>query len=305
MITKTILITGANGLLGQKLVQKLSGREAVQLIATGLGPNRNPMDEGYVYEKMDITKPEQVRSLFEKYAPSEVINSAAMTNVDQCETDREGCRQLNVVAVETLIALCREFDTKLIHLSTDFIFDGEAGPYTEKDKPNPLSYYGETKKVAEDLLMASGIHYAIARTMLVYGTVADMSRSNFALWAKGALEKGQSINVVNDQWRCATLAEDLAEGVVLITMKDKEGIYNISGPDLHSIFELVEMVADHWKLDKSLINPISSSSLNQAAKRPPKTGFLILKAQTELGYRPRTFKEGLFVLAKQLSDAGH
>lgn len=304
MITKTILITGANGLLGQKLVQKLSGREAVQLIATGLGPNRSASEEGYVYEKMDITDPASMRAIFEQYGPTDVINSAAMTNVDQCERDREGCLKLNVTAVENLIALCKEFDAKLIHISTDFIFDGEDGPYSEKDTPNPLSYYGETKKIAEDLLIASGLPYAIARTMLVYGLVADMSRSNIVLWAKGALEKGEKINVVNDQFRCPTLAEDLAEGVVLITMKDKQGVFHISGPDMHSIFDMANIVADHWELDKSLITAIDSSTLNQAAKRPPKTGFLILKAQTELGYRPRTFKEGLQVLARQLTDDG-
>lgn len=304
MIEKTILITGANGLLGQKLVQKLSGREAVQLIATGMGPNRNPIDDGYGYEKMDITNLAQMREVFDLYGPSEVINCAAMTNVDQCEKDREGCLKLNVTAVENLIALCKEFDAKLIHISTDFIFDGEAGPYTEKDTPNPLSYYGETKKIAEDLLISSGIPYAIARTMLVYGLVSDMSRSNIVLWAKGALEKGEKINVVNDQFRCPTLAEDLAEGVVLMTMKDREGIFNISGPDMHSIFDMVNIIAEHWELDKSLITPISSNTLNQAAKRPPKTGFIILKAQTELGYRPRTFKEGLHVLARQLTDEG-
>jgi dTDP-4-dehydrorhamnose reductase len=224
--------------------------------------------------------------------------------VDQCEKDRDQCWLLNTTAVGYIVDLCKEFNTRLIHISTDFIFDGEAGPYTEKATPNPLSWYGKSKLEAENIIMTSGIPYSIARTMLVLGVVPDMSRSNLVLWAKGALEKGQKINVVNDQYRCPTLAEDLAEGVVLMTMKDKNGIYNISGPDMHSIYELVEMVADHWKLDKSLINAVSSSTLNQPAKRPPKTGFIILKAQSEIGYRPHTFKESLGVIDKQLQDWG-
>lgn len=304
MIAKTILITGANGLLGQKLVQKLSRRDAVHLIATGTGPNRNSLDEGYVYEQMDITKPEQVREIFVKYEPTEIINTAAMTNVDQCEKEQEACWALNTTAVETQVALCKEFETRMVHISTDFIFDGEAGPYTEKATPNPLSWYGKSKLEAEKIIVNSGVPYSIARTMLVFGVVADMSRSNFVLWAKKSLEEGKPINVVNDQWRCPTLAEDLAEGVVLMTMKDKQGIYNISGPDMHSIYDMVQLVADHWKLDKSLITAVDSASLNQPAKRPPKTGFIILKAQTELGYRPRTFREALSMVDKQLNEWG-
>lgn len=301
MIAKTIVVTGANGLLGQKLVQKLARRDAVHLIATGIGPNRNPLEEGYVYEPMDITQPDQVRAIFAKYEPTELIHTAAMTNVDQCEQEQEACWELNVKAVETLVELCKEFETRIIHISTDFIFDGAAGPYTEKATPNPLSWYGKSKLEAENVILLAGIPHAIARTMLVFGVVADMSRSNFVLWAKQALEAGKPINVVNDQWRCATLAEDLAEGVILITMKDKGGIYNISGPDMHTIYEMVQMVADHWKLDHDLVTPVSSSTLNQPAKRPPKTGFIILKAQTELGYRPKTFREALNVIDKQLT----
>ncbi|MFM2376605.1 MAG: hypothetical protein RLZZ165_1702 [Bacteroidota bacterium] len=302
MIAKTIVITGANGLLGQKLVQKLARREAVHLIATGIGRNRLPIEEGYVYEKMDITKPDQVREIFQKYGPTEIINTAAMTNVDQCETEQEACWELNAKAVETQVALCQEFGTRMVHISTDFVFDGAAGPYTEKAIPNPLSVYGRSKLEAENIVMSSGIRYAIARTMLVFGVVPDMSRSNIVLWAKKTLEAHQPIRAVNDQWRCPTLAEDLAEGVVLMTMKDKGGIYHISGPEMYSIHEIIQIVADHWKLDPSLITAEDSIGLNQAAKRPPRTGFIILKAQTELGYRPRTFREALAVVEKQLAD---
>lgn len=304
MIAKTILLTGANGLLGQKLVTKLSRRDAVQLIATGTGPNRNEVDEGYVYVSMDVTKPEQVRAVFEQYSPSEVIHTAAMTNVDQCEREPEACWDLNTKAVQTLVDMCKVFKARLIHISTDFIFDGAAGPYSEKATPNPLSVYGRSKLEAENIVIASGIPYAIARTMLVFGVVPDMSRSNIVLWVKKSLENGQAIKVVHDQWRCPTLAEDLAEGVVLMTMKDRNGIYNISGPDMLSVHEMSLAVAEHWELDASLITPVDSSTLNQPAKRPPKTGFIILKAQTELGYRPRTFREALSVVEKQLVELG-
>ncbi len=302
MIAKTILITGANGLLGQKLVDKLSNRAAIQLVATGRGSNRNPNTEGYAYEELDITDETRMRELFEVYQPTELINCAALTHVDKCELDPDLCEELNVKAVELMCQVCRDFGTRIIHISTDFIFDGEDGPYAEKDKPNPLSVYGRSKLRGEEIVLGAGIPFAIARTMLVYGVVADMSRSNIVLWAKKALSDGQSINVVNDQFRSPTLAEDLAEGVILIAMKEKTGIYHLSGPETLSVVEMVRQVAAHWDLDASLITEIDSTTLAQPAKRPPRTGFVILKAQTELGYRPRNFRDGLQVIERQLFD---
>lgn len=302
MIGKTIFVTGSNGLLGQKLVDKLANRTAVQLVATSRGPNRNPRVEGYAYEPLDILDEERMRDLFEVYQPSELINCAAMTHVDRCEEDPEQCEALNVTALEIMIRVCRDFGTKIIHVSTDFIFDGEAGPYQEKDKPNPLSVYGHSKLKGERLVLESGLPYAIARTMLVYGVVADMSRSNIVLWAKKALSDNQNINVVNDQFRSPTLAEDLAEGVIQLAMRERTGIYHLSGPEVLSIVEMVQQVAEHWGLEKDLITEVSSATLNQAAKRPPRTGFVILKAQTELGYKPRSFRDGLAVVERQLLE---
>ncbi len=302
MITKTIILTGSNGLLSQKLIDKLSSRTAVELIATSQGPNRYPSSEGYTYESLDIMDEERMRALFDLYQPTELINCAAMTHVDKCEQDKEKCWDLNVRAVEIMARVCKEFGVRMIHLSTDFIFDGEDGPYEERDTPNPISYYGESKLAGEKVLEESGIQYAIARTMLVYGVVWDMSRSNLVLWARKALSNEQKINVVNDQFRSPTLAEDLAEGCILIAMKDKTGVYHISGPDTLSIVEMVYEVADHFGLERDLITEVDSATLGQVAKRPPKTGFVILKAQTELGYRPHTFKEGLEVVERQLGE---
>ncbi|MEM0999204.1 MAG: SDR family oxidoreductase [Bacteroidota bacterium] len=301
MLAKTILITGSNGLLGQKLVDRLAGRDAVQLVATSLGVNLNPNATGYVYENLDVLDPVAIQAVFEQYQPTEVIHTAAMTHVDRCEQERDQCRQLNVDSVRYLVDACRRYGAKIIHVSTDFVFDGESGPYREKDTPNPLSLYGETKLEGERIVIESGIPFAIARTMLVYGVVADMSRSNIVLWARKALANEEHINVVNDQFRSPTLAEDLAEGIILIAMKEKTGLYHISGPRTMSILEMVEEIADFWGYPPEFIHAIDSQTLNQAAKRPPKTGFIILKAQTELGYRPHTFREGLAIVDKQLT----
>ncbi|MBY0543521.1 MAG: SDR family oxidoreductase [Sphingobacteriaceae bacterium] len=299
---KTVLVTGSNGLLGQKITEKILNEGGVNLIATSKGENRYPIKEGYVYADMDILNPDNVREVIKSYMPDAILHTAAMTNVDTCEDQKELAYQLNVTAVATLIQICEELDIQLVHLSTDFIFDGENGPYTEEAAPNPLSYYGETKLMAEELIKKSKAKWVILRTIIVYGIVSDMSRSNIVLWAKGALEKGQPLNIVNDQWRMPTLAEDLADICFLAIEHDAQGVYNASGKDMMSISELVAKVADFWHLDKGLINEISAETLNQTAKRPKKTGFILDKSMTELNYQPHSFEEGLAILDKQLRD---
>ena len=185
-----VLITGANGLLGQKLVNLYSDNDAVELIATAKGPDRNP--EGtHTYIEMDITNEDEVLRVIQSNKPDVIINTAAMTHVDQCELNPEACRLLNVTAVEYLVRAAKKTNSHFIHLSTDFVFDGLAGPYSEEDEPNPLSIYAESKLESEKLVEESGLKYAIARTMLVYGIVPDMSRSNIILWVKKSLEEGK------------------------------------------------------------------------------------------------------------------
>lgn len=300
---KKILITGSNGLLGQKLIYALLKRDDVAVVATSSGPNRMVRTEGYKYESLDITNKEAVETVMLKYSPDVVINTAAMTNVDACETKREECWAVNVTAVQNFVDViaATKSGCHFIHLSTDFIFDGHKGTeYVETDEPNPLSYYALSKAESEKILIKSSINWSIARTIIVYGIVDNMSRSNIVLWAKDALTKGQKINVVDDQFRSPTLAEDLAYGCILIADKKAKGIFHLSGPKTMSILELVYAVADHWDLDKSLITPSKSDNLNQAAKRPPRTGFDISKARKELGYEPHTFEEGLKILDGQL-----
>jgi dTDP-4-dehydrorhamnose reductase len=298
---KTILVTGSNGLLGQKITECILNTDMhYELIATSKGINRYPVKEGYIYQEMDITDIDNVTSVIEAYRPDAIIHTAAMTNVDTCESHKEQAFELNVTAVEILANLCELHNIQLIHLSTDFVFDGEHGPYDELAAPNPLSYYGETKLRAEEIIKNSKCKWAILRTIIVYGVVSDMSRSNIVLWAKGALEKGEVINVVNDQWRMPTLVEDLANCCLLAVEKDAYGVFNASGKNMMSISELVRCVAHFWNLDQNLIKEVSSASLNQTAKRPVKTGFILDKTINELGYKPRSFIEGLEILDQQL-----
>ena len=300
---KKILITGSNGLLGQKIVHALLKRDDIVIIATSVGENRIKVKEGYTYKTLDITSKEQVESVIKEHTPDVIINTAAMTNVDACESQKEECWALNVTAVQNIVDAINDIapQTHLVHLSTDFVFDGEKGSeYIETDTPNPISNYSVSKYESEKILQQSNIKWAIARTIIIYGIVDDMSRSNLVLWAKGALEKGDEITVIDDQFRSPTYSEDLADGCILIADKGATGIYHLSGPETYSIYDLVMQVADFWKLDKSLITRSDSKTLNQAAGRPPYTGFVLDKARKDLGYNPHTFKEGLALLDKQL-----
>lgn len=299
MSKKKILITGSNGLLGQKLVLLLANQSDIHLIATARGKNRLPFTEGYEYLEMDITNPEQVAEVIEQVKPNAIIHTAAMTNVDQCEFEKDLCWAMNVKAVEYLTEACEKHDIYLCHLSTDFVFDGKVGPYSEEAQPSPVSYYGWTKYAAEEVVKRSKCRWSIARTVLVYGIVSDMSRSNIILWVKKSLEEGKNIKVVTDQFRTPTLAEDLAKGCWLMTDKEAEGIFHISGKDFLTPYEMAIKTADFFYLDKSLISEADSSNFSQPAKRPPRTGFILDKAVSVLGYHPVSFEEGIAVVAEQ------
>lgn len=300
-----ILITGSNGLLGQKLIAALRNEVTVDLLATSRGGDRSPDPLGSRYRALDITDQGEVDAVFDGFRPEVVVHTAAMTNVDACELDPVACQLQNVTATAHLVRAAERHGSHFIHLSTDFIFDGGNGPYREEDEPAPLSVYGQSKLDAERIVIDSRLsRWAIARTIIVYGIAEGLSRSNVVLWAKGALEKGQPIKVVDDQWRMPTLAEDLADGCIRIAKQGATGIYHLSGPDGMSILELVERVGAFFQLDTSVVTAVKSDSLGQPAKRPPRTGFILDKARTDLGYAPRGFEAGLEVLREQLAIEG-
>lgn len=297
----SILITGSNGLLGQKLVN-LFLEKNIPFLATSKGDNRNPDCPTENYRNLDVTNPDEIEMLLATNAFGALIHTAAMTNVDQCEEDRAGCDKLNVDAVQYLWTVCKKFSIHFQLLSTDFIFDGEKGNYSEEDSPAPLSYYGTSKVKAEALLSAdSNKNWSIVRTIIVYGTAHNMSRSNLILWAMNALPKGQPMNIVDDQFRAPTWADDLALGCWLVIEKRQTGIFHISGPETKSILDWVLLIGQHFGWSTENVTAISSSTLSQVAKRPPKTGFNLSKSKALLGYQPKNMGETLDYLVVELA----
>lgn len=297
-----ILVTGSNGLLGQKLIYKLIQQPSIEVIATSKGENRISEKKGYQYFSLDISEREEVMKLISEIKPDCIINTAAMTNVDACENDKAACKALNIDAVAFLIEAAKPFNAHFIHISTDFVFDGKEGPYREDDIPNPLSYYANSKLESEKLVETSGLDWAILRTIIIYGVLDDVQRSNLVLWTKSSLEEGKFIDVITDQYRSPTLAEDLADACFAAALKRAQGIYHISGSedDIDSILNLVKKVAGFYGLEQSLIRPVTSAELNQTAVRPLRTGFILDKARIELGYEPHSFLEGLKIVTRQL-----
>ena len=277
-----VVITGSNGLLGQSLLKLLlQEKDTYKIFGFSRGENRSGRDD-FSYVSIDITDEEKLKDTLLDIHPNFIINTAAMTQVDDCEGDKEACDLLNVTVVKWLAEISDEINAHLIHLSTDFIFDGIKGSYKETDTPNPLSYYGLSKLKSEEILINSKIDYIILRTILVYGKVYDMSRSNIVLWVKSMLEKGKEITIVDDQFRTPTYVEDLALACKISMDKKATGIFNISSNELLSVYEIAQQIADAFHLDKSLIKPISTSTLNQTAPRPAKTGFDLSKTNKVL-----------------------
>ena len=242
---------------------------------------------------MDITDAEACVSLFDKFQPDVLIHAAAMTQVDNCEDERETCDLINITGVSNLIKAIGHRNTHFVHISTDFIYEGDEEEYFEDSKVNPLSYYGMSKLKSEEILINSKINYTILRTILVFGKVHEMSRANIVLWVKERLEKGEEITIVNDQYRAPTYVEDLALACKISIEKKALGIFHVSSNKLLSIYEISQQIAEVFYLNKSLIKPIPTSLLNQRAIRPAKTGFDLTKTKRDLGIHSKSFKEDL------------
>ncbi|MEM1128187.1 MAG: dTDP-4-dehydrorhamnose reductase [Bacteroidota bacterium] len=301
MIYSRVLITGANGLVGQALVKLLSTMPVYDVLATGRSSQPRFVGGSCGYVPLDVTREEAVKQVFMDFAPDVVVHCAAMTKVDRCEQHRDACWQVNVEAVERLARWCHRTGSRLIQLSTDFVFDGTNGPYREDARPNPVNFYGKSKLAAENATRAAGLdRWSIVRPVLIFGTGSQLSRSNFVLWVVRELTQGRTIQVVTDQFRTPTYAPDLALGIEKIIRYRKHGLYHLSGRDLVSVHAFAHLIAEAFDLDPSLIQPTDASAFSQPAARPARTGFIILKAESELGYKPRSLQAALRHLGTQL-----
>lgn len=300
LLMRRILVTGANGLLGQKLAELFAREMAYELLLTSKHPDSVFLNEQIDYTPLDITAKREVRDLLLSFRPEWIINGAALTGVDACETQRDLSWRVNVTGVENLIDAAKRVGAKIIQLSSDYVFDGRNGPYEENARPNPLNYYGKTKLAGENALRISKLPYVIVRTMILYGTGRQV-KQNFALWLLERLREKKPVTVAEDQIGSPTLVDDLAYGIAKVIERDKEGTYHISGPDLISRYDFAVKLANVFGLESSWVEAVKTDRLNQPALRPLKSGFITLKAQSELGLRTMNAEQGLQTLKSQMN----
>lgn len=247
-------------------------------------------DVVHSYLTMDLSDRASTTKLIVEHEPDVIIHAGAMTNVDLCESEREKCWDVNVNGTEHIIQAAESVGAKLMFLSTDYIFDGKSGPYNEEDRPNPVSYYGRSKLAAENAIRGSRIEWIIVRTIVLYGHSCHGGHS-FLTWLIGSLREGKPVRIVNDQWSNATFVDDLAHAIKSLTDSDYIGIFNIAGDEIITRYEFSRRIADHFKLDKSLITPISTSELDLPAGRPLRSGLITEKAEKLLNYHPTELTE--------------
>ena len=271
-----VLVTGGNGLLGTKTVGLLlsQGRQPVSASLEADCLNRFLGD--FPFFHLDITDPRAVSELVAEIRPDAVIHTAAFTAVDACETQRELSRRVNVDGTANVAAACAEAAVRLVHISTEYVFDGENGPYTEEDIPNPISHYGLTKLESETAVKERCSDWAIARTTVLFGDAPNV-RPSFVAWLVDRLGKGETVRVVDDQIGSPTLADNLSEMLLAILDSGRQETYNTVGDSIINRHSFAVMAAELYGLNPGLIQRIKTSELNQPAPRPLRAGLIMDK----------------------------
>ncbi|WP_346238079.1 SDR family oxidoreductase [Niabella insulamsoli] len=288
-----IFVTGTNGFVGSYIVQELleQGYEVFASSRTG-DESSFVRYKNYRFAQVDFADPFSLQDAFDFVKPDVVIHSGAMSKPDECELKQAEAFDANVFGTVQLLLNAEAYRSFFVHLSSDFIFDGEKGMHTEEDLPNPISYYGKTKLQAEEAVSEYAHGFAIVRTVFVYGKPL-YGRDSFITMIAKKLKNKEPFKVVNDQTRTPTHASDLAKGIAAIIKQRAEGIFNIAGSDVLTPYEMALATANHLHISDHQLQPVDRTSFKEIAQRPLKGGLNISKAQHELGYQPMSFQEGL------------
>jgi len=304
MTKKKLLVFGVSGLTGYKIAKTAVNKYDV----FGTYNERKTELPNCNISKLDITNQTELEKLFSDVKPNIVINTTALHNVDFCEENHEQATLINSKAVSNLHDNSEKHDAKFVHISTDYVFDGKkTEPYTEKDIPNPISFYGESKLQGENSLQNSD--HIIIRPSVVYGwtplelagTVSSSGKPmNFAMWLLTKLNKKESLKIVTDQFATATLADTLAESAIKIAESNGSGIYHVSGLSCESRFEFSKKLAKEFGYDENQIQPTDSSQFKQKAKRPTYSCLDCNKAMKEFSLNLLKTEDALKIMKEQV-----
>jgi dTDP-4-dehydrorhamnose reductase len=304
-MARTLLILGASGLTGYKLMKITKDTFHVY----GTYNVRVTSDKELI--KLDIKDEDNLKKVFMQIKPDIVFNTTALHNVDYCESHEDEAYNINTKAVGIIADLCNKLGSRLIHISTDFVFDGsKKGNYSESDTPNPLSVYGKSKLAGEWQAKRSA-SYSILRTSVVYGWTplerqGSISSSgkpmNFGLWVLSKLNRGEEITVVNDQFTSPTLADVLAEVAIKIATEDTNELYHVSGTACLSRYEFTRKISKvmGYSYNDNSIRPIGSNAFAQLAKRPMNSCLNCEKLENELRYKLPDINSSLKTMRSQI-----
>jgi dTDP-4-dehydrorhamnose reductase len=285
-----VVVTGSSGLLGTRLMSVLRGDYEV------VGIDRY-VPEGQRDLAVDITQKERTMESIVRSAPEVVVHTAAETDVDRCETDRDLARRINVEGTTNIADACSKVGARLILLSTDYVFDGNKGNYAETDEPSPISFYGLTKLEAERIVASTTSSSLIIRTSVLYGW--HPSKLNFVTWALKGLREGQTLKVVNDHINSPTFADNLAEAILKAIKWNSRGVLHIAGSESVNRFDFARRIARQFGLDERLLVPVKMSDLNWIARRPKDSSLNVGKAEKELSIELFGVDRGLDEMARR------
>ncbi|HDN83556.1 MAG TPA: dTDP-4-dehydrorhamnose reductase [Candidatus Altiarchaeales archaeon] len=286
-----IFVTGGSGLLGSKITE-IAPERGYDVYS---GYCRHKPEFGKAV-KLDLTDADSIVRAINDVEPDVIIHTAALTDVDRCEVDKDLAYKINVEGTKIIAEVARKFDSFLIYISTDYVFDGNEGLYKEEDETNPVNYYGYTKLLGEKYCQ----DFCIARTCVIYGAKPASGKVNFALWLINKLEKGESVRIVTDQYITPTLNTNLAKMLLEIAERKITGIFHLAGATRVSRFEFAKEIARVFGLDESLIIPSRMDEINWIAKRPRDSSLDASKAAKYLNEKPYDLRKALKVLKGEI-----
>ena len=299
---KHLLVIGSTGLVGSKVVEKA---ETYGYEAYGTqNARRSPHPRSH---NLDITDSSAVMKLVEEIRPAAIVNTAALHNVDYCESHRDEAERVNVNGVENLAEAASRHKARLIHLSTDYVFDGKTGHYKESDKPNPLSYYALTKVEAEQAASKTS-SFAIVRPSVIYGwnkleangiPSSSGKTINFAMYVLDKLAKKETTKAVTDQFSSPTLADNLADAILKLVGYQKNGIFHTAGRSCISRYDFALKIASTFGYPENMVQPITSTDFKQVARRPQNSCLSVEMTERALGMQFLTADEGIGQMKSQ------
>ena len=289
-----ILVLGGSGLVGEHFTTNSKLNDFITTYKNN-ETNFSNISSVKINLPQDWSKLEE---LILKEKPDVVLNSIAYSNPDFCETNREEAYTLHVKISEKITTLCSKINSKIVFLSTDYVFDGKKGNYTENDKPNPINYYGHTKDLAEKIILKNE-NNLVLRTAMVYGL---SSKVRFLRYVIENLKKDQEINTYDDIFNSATLLDDLTNGISKAIELDASGIYHIVGSSCVSRFDFAKTVAKVFDFNENLVKPVSILSAKLKAKRPINPCLNNSKASKTFGIKFSSINEGIKQIYERRSD---